>query len=148
MNKNKRWHSEAEEQEDSVVESKRLHLDNVLGEPCANASLAYPPTSHVTWSPHAIPFQKPQSLLSFSYSPSRLLEFSDSAMWYYVEPPGGADLQHGYDRWIRRPEEKGRIDGLLRGIAKIGSDKEKRGESSTTWLRDVGMVSWRGVMTK
>lgn len=150
MNQTKRRHSDSEEQKDFSAQSilpKRPHLDNASNITRTDASLAYPSTAGITRSP-AIPFQKPQSLLTFSYSPSRLLEFNDSAMRYYAEPPRRADLRHGYDRWIRRPEEKGRLDGLLRAIAKIGSDKEKEGEPSTAWLKDVGIVSWRGVMTK
>lgn len=69
-------------------------------------------------------------------------------MRYYVEPPQRADLRHGYDRWIRRPEEKGRIDGLLRAVVQIGLEKKGHEEISTAWFRDIGVVSWRGVMTK
>lgn len=69
-------------------------------------------------------------------------------MRYYVEPPQRADLGHRYDRWIRRPEEKGRIDSLLRALVQIGVEKKGHEETNTTWLRDIGVVSWRGVMTK
>lgn len=65
-----------------------------------------------------------------------------------MDPPRGANLRYGYDRWIRRPEEKGRLDGLLRSLIKIGIDRRQKGETSTAWLRDIGVVSWRGVMTK
>jgi RAT1-interacting protein len=60
-------------------------------------------------------------------------------MRYYVSPPRDADLGHGYERWIRRPEEKGRLDGLLRAISEI----RRRGGEPV-----ISMVSWRGIMTK
>jgi len=60
-------------------------------------------------------------------------------MRYYVDPPRDADLGHGYDRWIRRPEEKGRLDGLLRAISEI----RRRGGDPV-----INIVSWRGIMTK
>lgn len=61
-------------------------------------------------------------------------------MRYYVNPPPNADLGHGYERWIRRPEERGRLDGLLRAISEI-----KRREAGDP---AINIVSWRGVMTK
>jgi RAT1-interacting protein len=60
-------------------------------------------------------------------------------MRYYVNPPRDADLGHGYERWIRRPEERGRLDGLLLAISEI----RKRGADPL-----ISIVSWRGVMTK
>lgn len=78
--------------------------------------------------------------MSFSYNKGRELEFSDAAMRYYVDPPPGADLGYGYDRWVRRPEEKGRLDGLLRAISEI----RRRGGRDPV----VGVISWRGTMTK
>jgi RAT1-interacting protein len=60
-------------------------------------------------------------------------------MRYYVDPPRDADLGRGYERWIRRPEERGRLDGLLLAISEI----RKRGADPV-----INIVSWRGVMTK
>ena len=102
-----------------------------------SVTLVYP--SITQSSPRAVPFQRPQPLISFSYNKDRKLEFSDAAMRYYVDPPPGADLGYGYDRWVRRPEEKGRLDGLLRAI----SEMRRRGDSP-----DIGVISWRGTMTK
>jgi RAT1-interacting protein len=79
-------------------------------------------------------------LTSFSYNKDRELEFSDAAMRYYIDPPPGADLGHGYDRWVRRPEEKGRLDGLLRAISEM-----RRRQASDPLI---GVISWRGTMTK
>jgi len=61
-------------------------------------------------------------------------------MRYYVDPPLGADLGHGYERWIRRPEERGRLDGLLRAILEI----RRRATGNPV----IDVVSWRGVITK
>ena len=130
-----------------LPERKRTRIED---KPSSHSSefFTYPSTSTPARLGHPVHFQKPQSLLTFSYSPSRVLEFNDSALRYYVDPPRGANLRYGYDRWIRRPEEKGRLDGLLRSLIKIGIDRRQKGETSTAWLRDIGVVSWRGVMTK
>ena len=103
-----------------------------------SATLTYPSLSQT--SPRAVPFQRPLPLISFSYNKGRELEFSDAAMRYYVDPPPGADLGFGYDRWVRRPEEKGRLDGLLRAI----SEARRRKASDSV----IGVISWRGIMTK
>jgi len=103
-----------------------------------SVSLVYP--SLTQSSPRAVPFQRPLPLISFSYNKGRELEFSDAAMRYYIDPPPGADLGYGYDRWVRRPEEKGRLDGLLRAISEI-----RRREASEP---AIGVISWRGTMTK
>ena len=101
-------------------------------------TLVYPSLTQP--SPRAVPFQRPLPLISFSYDKDRELEFSDAAMRYYIDPPPGADLEHGYDRWVRHPEEKGRLDGLLRAISEI----RKRGAGDPV----IGVISWRGTMTK
>ncbi len=80
-------------------------------------------------------------IISFSYTPSRTLEFNDLALRYFVDPPIGAQLSYGYDDWIRRPEEKGRIDGLLKALSRVKSHGKVA-------LDDVAVVSWRGVMTR
>jgi len=103
-----------------------------------SVTLTYPSLTQP--SPRAVPFQRPLPLISFSYNERRELEFSDAAMRYYIDPPPGADLGFGYDRWVRRPEEKGRLDGLLKAISEV----RRRGSSSS----DIGVISWRGVMTK
>jgi len=101
-------------------------------------SLSYSSTSTHTPPP---PFQQPLPLLTFSYTPSHTLEFTDSALRYYVDPPRGADLNYGVGRWIRRPEERGRVDGLLRAWERIRRDMGGKDAG-------VGVVGWRGVLTK
>ena len=118
---------------------KQSRLDPSLSPPLpVSASLSYPSTSQS--ASRAVPFQRPLPLISFSYTKDRELEFSDAAMRYYVNPPPGAELGHGHDRWIRRPEERGRLDGLLRAISEI----RRRGTGDPV----INIVSWRGVMTK
>ncbi|KAG6830863.1 hypothetical protein H0H92_014228 [Tricholoma furcatifolium] len=87
------------------------------------------------------PFQQPTQVISFSYNSSHELEFNDSALRYYVDPPNGAKLGYGYEDWIRKPDQRGRIDGLLRAFTKARS-------TSVVPLHDVGVVAWRGVMTR
>ena len=88
-------------------------------------------------------------MLTFSYDEKRTLSFSDAALRFYVEPPVRAELRYGYERWVKRPEEKGRIDGLLRAVSRVRQkmDASARG-AGAQWLRSIGVVSWRGVMTK
>ncbi|KAH7915603.1 RAI1 like PD-XK nuclease-domain-containing protein [Hygrophoropsis aurantiaca] len=118
-----------------------------LETPC---DLAYPILSRPPRSSPA--FQRPSQLLTFSYTPSRTLEFTDSALRYFASPPRNADLGYAYDRWIRRPEERGRLDGLLHAWTRVKRDMKREHEaaaSKTSWKApDVGVVSWRGVMTK
>ncbi|KAG5718835.1 hypothetical protein E4T56_gene6552, partial [Termitomyces sp. T112] len=48
---------------------------------------------------------------------------------------------YGYERWIRKPDGKARIDGLLKAFSKAR-------ETSNVPLHDVGVVAWRGVLTR
>jgi RAT1-interacting protein len=102
-------------------------------------ALAFPSLSHPASHPPA--FQRPSQLLTFSYSPSRVLQFDDSALRYFVNPPHGADLNYGYENWTRRPEERGRIDGLLSAWSRF--KKSLNGQNP-----EIGVISWRGVITK
>jgi RAT1-interacting protein len=123
---------------DQWVAHKQPRLDPSLPPHDGFSSLPYPSTSQSV--SRAIRFQRPLPLISFSYTEGRKLEFTDAAMRYYVKPPPDADLGHGYERWTRRPEERGRIDGLLRAISEI----RRRGTMDPV----TSIVSWRGVMTK
>jgi RAT1-interacting protein len=125
---------------DQRAARKEPRLDPSLSPPSprASSSLPYPSTSQP--ASHTVPFQRPLPLLTFSYDKDRELEFSDAAMRYYVSPPLGANLGHGYERWIRRPEERGRLDGLLRAVSEIRT----RAAGDPV----INIVSWRGVMTK
>lgn len=101
--------------------------------------LSYPSTSNPT---KPVPFQQPSPLITFSYTTERVLEFTDAARRYYVEAPLGAKLDYGYDRWIRRPEERGRLDGLLKALIRVVKEK------NAPPLPAISVVAWRGVMTK
>ncbi|KAF8896184.1 RAI1 like PD-XK nuclease-domain-containing protein [Infundibulicybe gibba] len=100
-------------------------------------NLAYPPLSTPPKKP--TPFQQPTQVISFSYTPLRELEFTESALRYYVDPPRRARLGYGYERWVQRVEERGRIDGLLTAFSKT---------KNLGGVGDIGVVAWRGVMTK
>jgi RAT1-interacting protein len=89
-------------------------------------------------SQHSVAFQKPSIVTTFSYTPDRELAFDNSAMKYFVQPPVRADLGYRYSGWTKRPEEKGRLDHLLRAVARSG----------VTQSPFEGAVSWRGVMCK
>ncbi|KAF8338364.1 RAI1-domain-containing protein [Amanita rubescens] len=106
-------------------------------QPAQPAHLPFPDTSRVPST--QIQLQQPIQLTSFSYNAAHELEFSDSALRYYVDPPPGARLDFGFHRWTKRPDEKPRIDALLKAYSRV------RKESALT---DIGLVSWRGVMTK
>ena len=121
-----------------VLEHSDAGLERPSKRPATlSLKLACPPVTNPPQST-PIPFQQPLPLLTFSYTPARELEFTDSALRYYVDPPRNADLAYGYERWVRRPDEKGRIDALLRAYSKLRM-------YSTA---GIGVVSWRGVMTK
>jgi RAT1-interacting protein len=131
--------SDPRDRDQRAAAHKEPRLDPSLSPPPrASSSLPYPSTSQS--ASHTVPFQRPLPLLTFSYDKDRELGFSDSAMRYYVSPPLGADLGHGYERWIRRPEERGRLDGLLRAVSEIRT----RAAGDPV----INIVSWRGVMTK
>jgi len=91
-----------------------------------------------------IPFQLPSQLLTFSYTPEHVQVFDNSALRYYVDPPIGANLSYGHERWIRRPDERGRLDALLKAVVKIKEDTTKAGAA----LPHIGVVAWRGIITK
>ncbi|KAI5833705.1 hypothetical protein K523DRAFT_342151 [Schizophyllum commune Tattone D] len=115
----------------------------------ASSSATQPPAGpevHLAFPDPAKPagrpptFQQPSPLVSFSYTPARKLEFTNAALKYYIPPPrSGLRLDYGYERWVRRPEERGRLDGLLKAYSRV---LERGGAGQ------IGIVSWRGVMTK
>ncbi|KAG9025657.1 decapping endonuclease targeting mRNA [Tulasnella sp. JGI-2019a] len=85
------------------------------------------------------PVQRPIGLLTFSYTPERTLVFDNSAMKYYKDPPLNVSLQRDYKNWIKRPEERTRLDGLLQCLEK----DQVKAEASRC-----DVVTWRGIMTK
>ena len=87
---------------------------------------------------HSVAFQKPSIVTTFSYTSDRELAFDNSALKYLVQPPVRADLGYRYSTWAKRPEEKGRLDNLLRALAR----------SRAVHPPFQGVVSWRGVMCK
>ncbi|KLO11415.1 RAI1-domain-containing protein [Schizopora paradoxa] len=132
---------EAEDEKDSELHKRRKedgpHVHSKGLNSCLE--LEFPPTSLGGSSPSPPPFQYPFQLISFSYTPTRELEFTDSALRYYAIPPHGADLSFRYDSWIKRPEERGRLDGLLEACLH---------ERVFPETRRANVISWRGVMTK
>ena len=104
--------------------------------------LSYPPKVAPAHPVKPTPFQQPLPLLTFSYTPSRVLEFNDSALRYFVQPPRDAQLSYGYERWVRKPDEKGRIDGLVKALDRVCSGMNNGSKIN------VGVVAWRGVMTR
>ncbi|KAJ3516880.1 hypothetical protein NLJ89_g859 [Agrocybe chaxingu] len=101
--------------------------------------LAYPDLANS--KPSQVPFQQPSQLITFSYTPEHVQEFTDSALRYFVDPPLGASLSYGYERWNRKPDTRGRIDALLKAVSRVRKDPARP-------LPEIGVVSWRGVMTK
>ncbi|KAG9017208.1 decapping endonuclease targeting mRNA [Tulasnella sp. 427] len=84
-------------------------------------------------------FQRPLGLLTFSYTPERKLVWNNSAMKFYKSPPLNAPLARDYEKWIKRPEERGRLDGLLRALRRKAVQPE---------AQRADVVTWRGIMTK
>jgi hypothetical protein len=105
--------------------------------------LHYPPLDPAL-APRPPEFGQPVPLLTFSYSPLHEQCFDNSALRYLGSvPPIGADLKHGYERWVRKPDTKGRLDGLLRALSRKREEAQRVGEDIK-----VGVCTWRGVMTK
>jgi RAT1-interacting protein len=122
-------------------ETKRpTGLENPSSQSSLSKFLAYPKIS--TFKPKPIPFQQPSQLISFSYTPEHVQEFTDSALRYFVDPPLGSNLSFGYDRWVMKFDDRGRIDALLKAISKV------KAEAIGGSLPEIGVVSWRGIMTK
>jgi RAT1-interacting protein len=112
------------------------------GKPFPKLDLAYPPKiSSSEKGGRPVLFQQPTALTTFSYDSKRELRFDDTAMRYYVDPPQGADLRYGYERWVKRPEEKGRLDGLLKAWLKVRN-------GFPDGIMNDGVIAWRGVMTR
>ena len=125
---------------DQDIKQKIPHRDS--GRPTKDSFLAYPDLFNP--KPVSVPFQQPSQLISFSYDDSHVQGFNDSALRYFVHPRLKSDLSYGYERWIKRPDERGRIDALLKAFAKAKKD----GVSKGVQFPEIGVVSWRGVMTK
>src|SRR6266576_5311406 len=86
-------------------------------QPAQPAHLPFPDTSRVPST--QIQLQQPVQLTSFSYNAAHELEFSDSALRYYVDPPPGARLDFGFHQWTKRPDERQRIDALLKAYSRV-----------------------------
>jgi len=131
-------------------DSTRQHLEETFRTPSyQKLELLYPSTTSKPLRPiAAVPFQQPALLTTFSYTPAHELEFTDSALRYYIDPPPRADLKYGYDRWIRRPDERGRIDSLLRAVVRVKGKMDASGQDGKAWLDGIGVICWRGIMTK
>ncbi|PVF93357.1 RAI1-domain-containing protein [Serendipita vermifera] len=107
-----------------------------MSAPMTLKSLKLPPKSQPATLPN---FQKPVQLISFSYTPERKQLFDNSAMKFFVGPPRGADLSYGYANWVKRPEEKGRLDGLLQAITQ---------KPCLETMAKAHLVCWRGILCK
>ncbi|KAJ8522655.1 hypothetical protein ONZ45_g789 [Pleurotus djamor] len=137
----KRTHEGDDNDEHAHTSKQPRVFDSVDPSPREPAKLELSYTRESSQPTKSVPFQQPTQLTSFSYSEEHILEFTNSALRYFVDPPIGAKLGYGYDRWIRRPEERGRLDGLLKVWSKFQSDNPGA-------LGEIGVVAWRGVMTK
>lgn len=91
-------------------------------------------------APHEVPaLHYPSQLITFSYSAQHKLEYTNSAMRYYCASPLDADLSYRYENWIKKPESRGRLDGLLEACLR---------EEVKTERKRANIITWRGVMTK
>lgn len=112
--------------------------------PKSDRLIPYPSIFKNKPMPKTTPFQPPTHLMSFSYNSDKAQVFDDSAMRYFVDPPIGSNLKYGYERWKWEPDERGRIDSLLKAISMVKMDSKMSGES----FSGMDVVSWRGIMTK
>ena len=141
----RKWISKPTSDGSATSKRERTHIRRkveVAGKPFSKLELAYPTKGQSSGnSGPQVSFQQPTPLTTFSYDSKRELQFDDSALRYYVDPPNGADLRHGYERWVKRPEEKGRLDGLLKAWVKVRN-------GFPDGFMNGGVIAWRGVMTR
>ncbi|KAI0706924.1 RAI1 like PD-XK nuclease-domain-containing protein [Cerioporus squamosus] len=115
-----------------------------------NTCIPYPSTCRFNRPTRSL-YQPPTSFLqTFSYTATRALRFTDSALRYYVKSPSDVSLGYGYERWIKRPEEVLKLDPILRSIERVIQKKNVasgpgKGEK---WLSRMAVVTRRKIMTK
>lgn len=135
---------------DTRLGKKRRLDENILHLPLVKETNLHPPS-----------FQQPYQLLSFSHtsvpdsnrnsdkSRCRKLEWNNDSMKYFVSPPLGANLSYGYKRWIKRPEERARLDALLQACTRedLNPIDECRVRVEAE-RRRADVITWRGIGTK
>ena len=112
-------------------------------EPEILARIPFPDVKGSQTSVKQTPFQLPTQITSYSHDEEHRQRFDNSALRYYVGAPVGARLDYGYDRWIRKPDSRGRLDGLLNALQEL-----KKNPSTAAGVPPDGLVCWRGIMTK
>lgn len=86
------------------------------------------------------PYQRPRTLITFTYDEGHRLHVgSNDALRFFSTPPEQADLNYGYDRWVKRDEERGRLDSLLECLEHSSAQSAASRPS---------LVTWRGIITK
>ncbi|KAF8313663.1 RAI1-domain-containing protein [Clavulina sp. PMI_390] len=86
-------------------------------------------------------FQKPRTLITFSYDSLHELHIgSNEALRYFQSPPPEADLNYRFDHWVHKVETKPRLDSLLKCLG--GSPQAVHASNRPS------VVTWRGIMTK
>lgn len=85
-------------------------------------------------------FEQPKTLVTFSYDEEHNLHIgSDASLRYFSMPPARADLNYGYDTWIRPDEGVTRLDSLLKCLDYEGVNTQPERPS---------VITWRGIITK
>ncbi|KZP00365.1 RAI1-domain-containing protein [Calocera viscosa TUFC12733] len=82
----------------------------------------------------------PEQIATFSYDENHALRHDDTSVRYFVDPPAWASLDMGFEKWVDKEEDSGRLDSLLQAYARA-VELGKEGEKPS-------VMTWRGMMTR
>ncbi|KAK4152632.1 RAI1 like PD-XK nuclease-domain-containing protein [Chaetomidium leptoderma] len=87
------------------------------------------------------PVKRPKEFACFSYDKDHKFHLDDSSLKWYYPPDIGADLENGYESFIKHDD---RVDEHLDSLLKtITNHEQQTGEAI-----DAHIVTWRGMLTK
>ncbi|KAK6534715.1 decapping endonuclease targeting mRNA [Arthrobotrys megalospora] len=87
--------------------------------------------------------KRPREITYFSYDENHELKHDESSLRYYYTPESNADLNHGYNMFVKHDDSVDEhLDSLLDALVEL---EKKEGRCSTD---GVHFVTWRGMMTK
>ena len=112
--------------------------------------------------PHAalppVSVQQPALLTTFSYDTAKRRLHDDSAKRWFREPPVGADLNYGFERYVEEPHVPDPLDSVLYTLMeRAGGALDRTAVAGTPSISPAAVaaellrmqvVTWRGIMTK
>lgn len=114
-----------------------------------------PPSSSAQAAAPPARLKRPRQITHFSYDDTHTYRADASSLKYYYNPPPGASLSRGYPHKFEKHDDGGdeHLDGLLRAVADLERSgtyaaQGKESAAEVPVKLDVGLVTWRGMMTK